>query len=91
MTHFYNHRKGLIRLKRVEGIEGFLYIFVLNLINYFFLYFMLLGFDTNISFLDFYEKVSIFGILNLESFKHLLLILMSNALTLIIIKDKLGK
>lgn len=89
--HFYDPKQGLIRLKRVEGIEGILYVFTLNLINYFFLYFMLIGFNTDVSFLDFYEKVSIFGILHLESFKHLLLILMSNALTLIIIKDKLEK
>ncbi|MCT7912153.1 hypothetical protein N5912_09965 [Arcobacter lacus] len=89
--HFYDPKQGLIRLKRVEGIEGILYVFTLNLINYFFLYFILIGFNTDVSFLDFYEKVSIFGILQLESFKHLLLILMSNALTLIIIKDKLEK
>mgnify|MGYP003424488565 CR=1 FL=1 len=73
--YFYNHKKGLIRLKRVKGIEGFLYVFALNLINYLFLYFMLLGFYTDISFLDFYNKVSFIGILNIESFKHLLLII----------------
>lgn len=88
---YYDLKQGAIRFKKVEGIEGFLYITVLNLINYFFLYFMLLGFDTNISFLDFYEKVSFLGILHIESFKHFLLILMSNVLTLIIIKDKLEK
>jgi hypothetical protein len=89
--HFYDPKQGLIRFKRVEGIEGILYVATLNLINYFFLYFMLIGFNTDISFLDFYEKVSFLGILHLESFKHLLLILMSNVLTLIIIKDKLEK
>lgn len=86
---YYNYKKGLIRFKKLEGIEGFLYIFTLNLINYTFLYFLLLGFDTNISFFDFYEKVSIWGILGIESFKHFILIIMSNALTLIIIRDKL--
>lgn len=89
--HFYDPKQGLIRLKRVEGIEGILYVFTLNLINYFFLYFMLIGFNTDVSFLDFYEKVSFLGVLHIESFKHFLLILMSNALTLIIIKDKLEK
>lgn len=89
--YFYNPKQGLIRIKRVEGVEGILYVATLNLINYIFLYFILLGFNTDVSFLDFYEKVSIFGILHLESFKHLILILMSNILTLIILKDKLGK
>lgn len=91
MLH-YNFKQGLIRFKRGEGIEGFLFVMILNLINYVFLYFMLLGFNNDVTFLNFYEKVSFsYAILHIESFKHFMLILMANPLTLIIIKETLSK
>lgn len=89
--HYYDFKQGFIRFKRVEGIEGFIYVTILNLINYIFLYFLLLGFNNDVTFLTFYEKVSFYSIFDIENFKHFILILMANPLTIIIIKEKISK
>ena len=84
-------KESFKRFKRCEGIEGFVCILVLNSISYLFIYLLLIHNHIDISFLEFYKKVTMSNIIifNLESFKHLIYILMLNPLSLIILKENL--
>lgn len=87
----YYFEESFKKFKRCEGIPGFLYVLVLNSISYLFIYFLLIHNHIDISFVDFYGKVSTFSIFSCESFKHFIFILMLNPLNLIIFKEYLFK
>lgn len=83
-------RRSIKNFRRVEGIEGFLFKYILTVFLAYFLYWILLGGSfSEFSFLDFYLKTTFFALLSLNSWVQIMPIIIVNIITLILFGDSI--
>lgn len=83
-------RRSIKNLRRVEGLEGFLFKYMITVFLAYFLYWGLIGGSfSELSFLDFYFKTTFFALLSLSSWAQIMPIIAVNLITLILLVDSI--